>query len=58
MFAIPSAKLQGFCHNSKFFGTFFAENQEMIDKLNVLQLDYENLAEEKLQKRRKRNGYK
>ena len=30
-------------------------NQEMIDKLNVLLLDYEKLAEEKLQKRRKRS---
>jgi hypothetical protein len=33
-------------------------NQEMIDKLNVLLLDYEKLAEEKLQKRRKRSGNK
>jgi hypothetical protein len=30
----------------------------MIDKLNVLLLDYEKLAEEKLQKRRKRSGNK
>lgn len=33
-------------------------NQEMIDKLNGLLLDYEKLAEEKLQKRRKRSGNK
>ena len=33
-------------------------NQEMIDKLNVLLLDYEKLAEEKLQKRLKRNANK
>ena len=33
-------------------------NQEMIDKLNVLLLDYEKLAEERLQKRLKRNANK